>query len=360
MVKKKDIIRLERESVIPIVKQKIITTLAELLEHKSDRSEFLKLCQRIEYTIRAWYVLQFEDLIQLYSLFDPIHGAQKLEQQNLSPEEIDTLEHNFLTYLFQVMDKSNFKITTDDEIDIALSAQYRLSLPIVVDESKVDKRLFERYFEKHSRDNLPHFADKYMIFRRGFGIDHMTAFFVNAKINTIIARPEKKNPGLTPMDWVKFLVSAAIGLVTVISSLSIPKANIKVIFGILTAVVGYCVKTYFSFQKILINYQNLITQSVYNKQLDSGRGTLLHLCDEVIQQEENLDLLCEELIKKKFGENCNFDVDDAVQKLDKLGLVSQDNIGAYTCINLKDANKIIGITTEELVLKARDGGGLPP
>ncbi|GKV46917.1 hypothetical protein SLEP1_g53876 [Rubroshorea leprosula] len=51
-----------------------------------------------------------------------------------------------------------------------------------------------------------------------------------------IVLPEKKNPGLTPMDWVKFLVSAAIGLVTVISSLSIPKANIKVIFGILTAV----------------------------------------------------------------------------------------------------------------------------
>ena len=32
-------------------------------------------------------------------------------------------------------------------------------------------------------------------------------------------------------------------------------------------------------------YQNLITQSMYDKQLDSGRGTLLHLCDDVIQQE---------------------------------------------------------------------------
>jgi hypothetical protein len=35
------------------------------------------------------------------------------------------------------MDKSNFRITTDDEIEVALSAQYRLNLPIVVDESKV-------------------------------------------------------------------------------------------------------------------------------------------------------------------------------------------------------------------------------
>lgn len=37
----------------------------------------------------------------------------------------------------QVMDKSNFKITTDEEIDVALSGQYLLHLPITVDESKV-------------------------------------------------------------------------------------------------------------------------------------------------------------------------------------------------------------------------------
>ena len=31
-------------------------------------------------------------LQQLYTLFDPIHGAQKLEQQNLTPKEIDEFE----------------------------------------------------------------------------------------------------------------------------------------------------------------------------------------------------------------------------------------------------------------------------
>lgn len=35
-------------------------------------------------------------------------------------------------------------------------------------------------------------------------------------------------------------------------------------------------------------YQNLITQFMYDKQLDSGKGTLLHLCDDVIQQEVSL------------------------------------------------------------------------
>jgi hypothetical protein len=39
---------------------------------------------------------------ELFALFDPVQGAKKLQQQNFSSEEIDTLEQNFLTYLFQV------------------------------------------------------------------------------------------------------------------------------------------------------------------------------------------------------------------------------------------------------------------
>jgi hypothetical protein len=39
---------------------------------------------------------------QLYSLFDPVSGKERLQQQNLTPEEIETLEFNFMTYLFQV------------------------------------------------------------------------------------------------------------------------------------------------------------------------------------------------------------------------------------------------------------------
>lgn len=35
------------------------------------------------------------------------------------------------------MEKSNFKITSDEEIDVALSGQYLLNLPIRVDDSKV-------------------------------------------------------------------------------------------------------------------------------------------------------------------------------------------------------------------------------
>lgn len=479
--KSKDIIRLERESVIPILKPKLIMKLAYLIEHSSDRAEFLKLCKRVEYTIRAWYLLQFEDLMQLFSLFDPVHGGRRLEQQDLSSEEIDVLEQNFLTYFFQVMEKSNFKIVTDEEIDVAQSGQYLLNLPIKVDESKLDKMLLSKYFKEHPHENLPEFSDKYVIFRRGIGIDRTTDYFFLEKLDVIISRfwnwllkvtriqrffakkprtkptgdtkktdeystetesqdlfverirlenmelslknlfgqitiqeptfdrmivvyrrvstkskidrgiyvkhfknipmadmelvlPEKKNPSLTPMDWVQFLISVVLGLVTLVTSLEMPKADFWVVSAILSGLIGYCAKIYFSFQANMAAYQNLITQSMYDKQLDSGRGTLLHLCDDVIQQEvkeviisyfilmeqgkatvQDLDLRCEELIQEEFGERCNFEVLDAVQKLERLGIVARDTIGRIYCVPLKRANEIIGPTTEEMVIKARQG-----
>ncbi|OAY37110.1 uncharacterized protein LOC110626677 isoform X3 [Manihot esculenta] len=486
-IKQKEIIRLEKEAVIPILKSQLILNLTGFIADPSERAEFLKLCKRIEYTIRAWYHLQFEDLMHFYSLFDPESGAQKLEQQNLSPQEIDKFEQNFLTCFFQVMDKSNFKIATDEEIDVALSGQYLLNLPITVDDSKLDKELLKRYFAENHHVKLPAFADKYIIFRRGIGIDHTTDYFILEKVDILIARfwafllrlmrrleemltrrssrqqkkhvkknneittladqdfelvericlenmeisignllskttiqeptferiivvyrktstktkkdrgiyvkhfqkipmadmeivlPEKKNPGLTPVDWVWFLGSAIIGLVAVMSSLKMPMADLWVTFAVISTIIGYFAKIYIMYQQSLATYQKLITQLMYDKQLDSGRGTLLHLCDSVIQQEvkeviisffilmkqgkatrQDLDKRCEQLIKEVFDESCNFDVDDAVQKLERLGIITRDDLGQYSSVDMKRANEIIGTTTEEVVLNVKQQGNGKP
>lgn len=39
--------------------------------------------------------------------------------------------------------------------------------------------------------------------------------------------------------------------------------------------------------------------------------------------QQELDMRCEELIQRQFDQSCNFDVDDAVHKLEKLGIVVQ-------------------------------------
>ncbi|XP_074588505.1 uncharacterized protein LOC141844357 isoform X2 [Curcuma longa] len=470
--KVEDVITVEQESVIPVPKADLIMALTRLMIVQEDPTEFKKLCKRIEYTIRAWYLMQFEEMMQLYLLFDPIDGNQRLEQRKLSCEKIDTLELNFLEHFFKVMEKSNFKLATDDEIEVALSEHYLLNLPIEVDESKLDNKLLPRYFQKHPCKNLPHFSEKYIIFHRGVGTDHTTGYFFMEKLDTIITRiwtrflratrlerfiskrpsiisrkdteetiriiddskelfkrkrienmefraqdllgkieiqeptfkriiviyrrastndkidrgiyvkhfrnipmadlelvlPEKKNPSLTPWDWVTFLISMVLGLITLISSFKMPKAGIRIVLAIIFSFISYCAKSYFTFQQDIATYQNLITKSMYDKQLDTGKATLLHLCDDVIQQEvkevivsyftlmrgrelteEDLGHDCDKLIRDEFRLNCNFEVHDAITKLEKLGIVTRSD-GKIRPVPLEQANNIIGVTTEELVL----------
>ncbi|XP_042469722.1 uncharacterized protein LOC122052317 [Zingiber officinale] len=474
--KVEDVISVEQESVIPVPKSDLITALTGLIRPEQvvqeDPAEFHKLCKRIEYTIRAWYLMQFEEMMQLYLLFDPIDGNQRLEQRKLSREKIDTLELDFLEHFFKVMEKSNFKLATDEEIEAALSENYLLNLPIEVDESKLDNKLLQRYFQKHPCENLPRFSEKYIIFHRGVGTDHTTGYFFMEKLDTIITSiwtkflratrlerfiskrssnilrkdteettriiddskelfkrkrienmefrtqdllgkieiqeptfkriivvyrrastkdkidrgiyvkhfrnipmadlelvlPEKKNPSLTPRDWVSFLITMVLGLITLIGSFKMPKAEIRVVLTIIFGLIGYCAKIYFTFQQDIATYQNLITKSMFDKQLDTGKATLLHLCDDVIQQEvkevivsyfilmrereltkEALDRHCEKLITEEFGKNCNFEVEDAIRKLEKLGIVTRSD-EMIRAVPLKQANDIIGVTTEELVL----------
>nr|XP_011468221.1 PREDICTED: uncharacterized protein LOC101311603 [Fragaria vesca subsp. vesca] len=478
---KKDIIRLEKEKVIRVAKKDLISHITTVLETDPDSSskldEFLKLCKRVEYTIRAWHNLEFQDMMNIYTLFDPLHGSKKLKKDGhtLTSEEIGDLEQRFLTHMFQVMDKSHFKIADNEEIEVANSGQYLLHLPIVVDESKLDNKLLKKYFEDHPTENIPDFSDKYVIFRRGIGLDKKTDWFFMEKVDIIISRiwkyflqittldkvfnkntpaapkkrdsesetdeddffverirldsmdlslqnlllmntiqeptferiivvyrqattdedlpergihikhfknipmadleivlPEKKNPGLTPMDWLSFIGSAVVGLVAIVTSIETTKLDLWVAFAILSTVIGYIATTYFSFQQNLAAYQSLITESMYEKQLDSGRGTLLNLCDDVIQQEvkeviicfyvlnemgkstlPDLDYKCEWLIKEWYKDEINFDVDDAVKKLEKLEIVTKDSEGLYSTVGLERANKIIGTTTEEVVLSAK-------
>lgn len=55
--------------------------------------------------VYQWWISTLKRILslqQLYSLFDPVHGDQKLEQLRLPSKEIDVLELNFLNYFFQV------------------------------------------------------------------------------------------------------------------------------------------------------------------------------------------------------------------------------------------------------------------
>ncbi|KAF9619049.1 hypothetical protein IFM89_004407 [Coptis chinensis] len=259
---------------------------------------------------------------------------------------------------------------------------------------RLDIRLLKRYFEEHHNENLPAFSNKVVIelknmqnmlnkvtiqeptFDRVIVVYSMCSFcrrasndakrergiyvkhFRNIPMADMeIVSPEKKNPSLTQWTGFNSLLLLPLSCLHLSAPLKVLKLMYRSLLpfslGLWTIVLGFIsrgtrlsnpridISNGIRFQQNMATYQNLITQSMYDKQLDSGRGTLLHLCDDVIQQEvkevilsfyilmeqgkatrEDLDQHCEDLIMDKFGEKCDFDVDDAVQKLEKLGIVA--------------------------------------
>ena len=73
----------------------------------------------------------------LYRTFDPVNSEESLEDLECTPEQLQRTEIRFLRLLFYVMEKSNFKILSDAEAEVALAGDYLLSLPITIDDSKV-------------------------------------------------------------------------------------------------------------------------------------------------------------------------------------------------------------------------------
>ena len=73
----------------------------------------------------------------LYRMFDPVNSEESLEDLECTQEQLQHTEIRFLRLLFYVVGKSNFKVLSDAEADVALAGDYLLSLPITIDDSKV-------------------------------------------------------------------------------------------------------------------------------------------------------------------------------------------------------------------------------
>ena len=99
-----------------------------------------------------------------------------------------------------------------------------------------------------------------------------------------IVLPEMKVPGLTKRDALSFGITLSGGVVA-IGTAAKAGLSYSVMGAILAAVGSYCMKLYLAWNASMATYRAMIQQIMYDKQLDSGNGTLLHICDDVLQQE---------------------------------------------------------------------------
>jgi hypothetical protein len=111
----------------------------------------------------------------------------------------------------------------------------------------------------------------------------------------------------------------------------------------LTTVAGYASRVFFGFKASKDRYNHLVTNSLYHKSLDNDLGVIFYLMDSLEEQEfkettlgyyvlwregdmtqAELDLRCEKLLYELFGVETDFEVADALAKLERDELVTRD------------------------------------
>ena len=150
--------------------------------------------------------------------------------------------------------------------------------------------------------------------------------------------PEKRI-SMKPLDLAKLLITGAIGLSVAFAKLIVAINPVLAIVG-LTTVAGYASRIFFGFKASKDRYNHLVTNSLYHKSLDNDMGVIFYLMDSLEEQElketvlgyyilwregdktqAELDARCEELLYEQFGLQTDFEISDALAKLERDDLV---------------------------------------
>jgi len=151
--------------------------------------------------------------------------------------------------------------------------------------------------------------------------------------------PEKRI-SMKPLDLVKLIITAAVGLSVVMGKLLVAAINPVLAAVALTTVAGYASRIFFGFKASKDRYNHLVTNSLYHKSLDNDRGVIFYLMDSLEEQElketvlgyyvlwregemtkSELDARCEALLFERFGVEADFEIGDALAKLERDDLI---------------------------------------
>lgn len=137
---------------------------------------------------------------------------------------------------------------------------------------------------------------------------------------------------------------------------SLNKTSLLVVMAGLGTIAGYLWKQFSGFNKKKLEFVQKLIENLYFKNLDNNEGVYYRLVNEAEKEEvkevllayfyllksakplsaKELDLGLEHWIEKTWGCSINFDVDDAIEKLQRLNLVTQTD-SSFVAVNLSDA-----------------------
>ncbi|MEQ8786195.1 MAG: TMEM143 family protein [Pirellulaceae bacterium] len=379
----------EREHFIPLSKRDLISLVASDVDlSPAEREKFLALCRLLEATFHFEYHHQLDALKDAYAPFDP--DADTVPLAPISSEGRQAVLESLFSQFQSLLERANFRPLSRDEIEKALQAASHSGVNL-----NLDFDVFER-LDVYVRGNVisrrrrripwkpwkfetvdvPTYQRLVVIFRlRNHGaLDRKAdteSVFLKIFKNIPHDDVEMLLPGtrvrMTLLDQAKIWLPTLSGLS--IALFKIAKGALLLAFaglygllafvGLVGGTIGYGVKSFLGFLRTKDKYQLNLTRSLYFQNLDNNAGVLCRLLDEAEEQElretvlayfllwrhapsegwtmQQIDQAAEQYLEETVGLKVDFEVDDAVAKLLRLGIGQKRGGDRYSAVGVETA-----------------------
>ncbi len=364
-----------REHFIPLRGEDLARLLAASeLVSEEDLASFAELCRLLRSVFHHEYHEELQRLKSLYAPFDPDADTVRLAWPDAP--SVDDQADVLFDDLVDLFTAANYRRLDRVELEeaFAVCSEWGLNL-------EVDFRIFDRLevfargekliqrelrswrtcFRRVSRSALVH-QRLVVAFRLRAGVTDQKTVPGSVTIKMFKEIPrgdlEMLLPGtrirMTLMDRARIALPTVSGLAFTVyrivrGAVAIAFAGaygILAFLGLIAGTIGYGVRSFFGYLRTKDKYQADLTRNLYYQNLDNNAGVLFRLLDEAEEQEfreaimafallqrpprdigmteSELDCAAENLLRAATEIDVDFEVDDALAKLLRLGLVSQD------------------------------------
>jgi hypothetical protein len=385
----------DRDYFIPFTREqitKMLIDISKLDDHQIDK--FNQFCLLLNSIYHFEFHKDLEDLKSTYRIFNPDIeiSSKELENNNNSKNEV-----YFKNSLINTLAEGNFEKVSNENLHTAMEEEGIFPISCVIDFDVFD--YYEIYYQgsRTSKEEIKTwipFKSKEVEFKL---YDRIIFFYKVKNQDFFESNTKKIKPGLPGKIYIKFFRNIPESDLEMI--FPNPKPEMKFIhkmqiflpllagfgvliqktiigpkfyntgtnpleeglsYGLIALLIvlgGYVLRTFLGYKNVVQSFLGEIAQSLYFKDKGNNQGVFSMLIDSAEEQESKeammayyflltskkklnkklLDNTIEDWLDQEYETKIDFEIDDALNKLEKLELMSQDKDGILTVVSLDKA-----------------------
>ena len=385
----------DRNYFIPFTREQITKMLLDKGKLDNDQfDKFEQFCLLLNSIYHFEFHRDLEELKSTYRNFNPDVEITANEEENFNFEKI---EDKFNNALIRTLTEGNFEKVSNENLHAAMEEEGIFPVSCVIDFDAFE--YYEIYYQgtRTSKEEIKTwipFKSKEIEFKL---YDRIVFFYKVKNQEFFESNPKKIKPGIPGKIYIKFFRNIPESDLEMM--FPNPKPEMKFIhkmqiflpllagfgvliqktiigpkfyntgtnpleeglsYGLIALLIvlgGYVLRTFLGYKNVVQSFLGEIAQSLYFKDKGNNQGVFSMLIDSAEEQEckealmayyfllttkkkmnqDQLDDNIEEWLDQDYDTKIDFEIDDALSKLKKLGLMNQDKDGLLTVVSIDKA-----------------------